>query len=234
MTARRSTKLLVSVRDVAEARTALDVGVDLLDLKEPSRGPLGAVDAATVAEVVEFVAGRVPVSLALGELLELPTPVDPSLAVSRQLTYLKVGLAGCASQPDWLPRWRALLDVQPSTVAPVAVVYADAASVHAPGTDEVIEAAASVGCRTVLVDTATKDGRGLLDHWPAAVLRSFIADVQRRAWTCVVGGSLTTATIPAVADCGPDYIAVRGAACRDSRRGPLDAARLRDVRAALS
>ena len=50
------TKLLVSVRSVAEARIALAGGVDLIDVKEPRRGSLGAADAGIIAEIVAHVA----------------------------------------------------------------------------------------------------------------------------------------------------------------------------------
>jgi len=63
------TRLLVSVRDAAEARTAVEAGADLIDVKEPARGPLGAADVEVVERVVAEVAGRLPLSAALGELL---------------------------------------------------------------------------------------------------------------------------------------------------------------------
>ncbi len=69
---KESVGLLVSVRDAAEAAASLAGGADLIDVKEPARGPLGRADAATIAAVVQAVGGRVPVSAALGELRECP------------------------------------------------------------------------------------------------------------------------------------------------------------------
>src|SRR5438128_1572682 len=60
--------LLVSVRSAAEAEIAIGAGAALIDVKEPSRGPLGRADDTTIAAVVKQVAGRRPVSAALGEL----------------------------------------------------------------------------------------------------------------------------------------------------------------------
>src|SRR5437870_6982957 len=62
--------LLVSVRSASEAEAALAGGAHLIDVKEPGRGPLGRADDATIAAVVQRVAGRRPVSVALGELHE--------------------------------------------------------------------------------------------------------------------------------------------------------------------
>ena len=46
--------LLVSVRNLAEARAAIEGGCDRLDVKEPSRGPLGKADASVIAEIAAF------------------------------------------------------------------------------------------------------------------------------------------------------------------------------------
>ena len=48
-------RLLISVRDAAEARSAIAGGTDVIDVKEPSRGPLGRADDRVVREVVDTV-----------------------------------------------------------------------------------------------------------------------------------------------------------------------------------
>ncbi len=92
-------QLLVSVRGVEEAEAALAGGAHVIDVKEPSRGSLGRADDAVVEAVIRSVAGRRPVSAACGELLESCAP-----PVSAGLSYLKWGLAGCASLRDWRDR----------------------------------------------------------------------------------------------------------------------------------
>ena len=63
-------KLLVSVRSTAEAEAALRGGADIIDIKEPARGPLGMAPPEVCGSIVQRVAGRAPVSAALGELWE--------------------------------------------------------------------------------------------------------------------------------------------------------------------
>src|SRR5947209_20487137 len=46
-------RLLVSVRNVAEAEAALAGGCDVLDLKEPGRGAMGMADISTIEAVLE-------------------------------------------------------------------------------------------------------------------------------------------------------------------------------------
>ena len=53
------TLFLASVRDMAEAETARLAHADIIDLKDPALGALGAVDLATTKRVVDLIAGRV-------------------------------------------------------------------------------------------------------------------------------------------------------------------------------
>jgi uncharacterized protein (UPF0264 family) len=91
--------LLVSVRSVAEAHAALAGGASLIDVKEPLHGSLGRAPADVITGVVTTVAGRRPVSAALGELLEeLGETIPPGLA------FVKWGLAGCGQDREWRAR----------------------------------------------------------------------------------------------------------------------------------
>src|SRR3954470_4620942 len=90
------TALLVSVRNAAEAEEAIAGGAAIIDVKEPSRGPLGRADLATMNRVVAAVAGRRPVSAAGGELHEAF-----GRGIAAGISWVKVGLADAASLRDW-------------------------------------------------------------------------------------------------------------------------------------
>src|SRR5262245_27316757 len=109
--------LLVSVRSAAEAEVALAGGATLIDVKEPARGSLGRADDMTIAAVLHVVAGRRPVSAALGELVD-----KSSLLRCSGLAFVKWGLAGAARLD-----WRSDLDRRLRIAGPqtVVVAYAD-------------------------------------------------------------------------------------------------------------
>ena len=89
--------LLVSVRSAAEALAALAGGADVIDVKEPNQGSLGAADDDTISAVVRAVAGRAPVSAALGELVDLigsPNGDYARVLIDGVLLF-KTGLARC-------------------------------------------------------------------------------------------------------------------------------------------
>lgn len=97
--------LLVSVRSAAEARAAVAGGADIIDVKDPSQGPLGMAATATMHDVARVVAARRPVSLALGELTAWMVLSDEQVLAVKcawpvETAFVKVGLAGAAAL-DW-------------------------------------------------------------------------------------------------------------------------------------
>src|SRR4051812_31622535 len=100
--------LLVSVRSAAEALSSLAGGADVIDVKEPKYGSLGAADHETIAAIVRVVGGRVPVSAAMGELVDIMHSQDGhgTKPLSAGVSLFKIGLASCAGLTDWPGHWR--------------------------------------------------------------------------------------------------------------------------------
>jgi (5-formylfuran-3-yl)methyl phosphate synthase len=219
------TGLLISVRDADEAATALAGGVDLLDIKEPGRGALGAASLSVWRDVLAVCRGQVPASVALGELVENPELGDGELLARFQ--FAKIGLAGCGRQHDWYQRWTAVLRNLPPSVAPVAVIYADWTGCQAPPPLDIIHRAAEVPCKAVLFDTYSKAAGNLWSHLPIRELAPLISRIRVAGLQIVLGGSLSGESVALACGLDPDYIAVRGAACRGSRSGPVDLERVR-------
>ena len=226
------TKLVISVRGAEEAGVALAAGADLIDVKEPRKGPLGRAERATIEQVIRRVDGRVPVSAALGELIDWPIRSDREQharcdPLPGGLTWAKFGMAGCANAGDWEGRWQGALRQLPAGVNPVAVIYADDRAAGAPRPRDILETGVRFGCRAVLVDTFDKSGGGLLDHWSPGDVRGLIEQGRRAAVLVVLAGSLDLRSIRTLLPLRPDYFAVRGAACDGDRAAAISAARVR-------
>jgi uncharacterized protein (UPF0264 family) len=211
------TQLLVSVRSAPEAEAALRGGAALLDVKEPAHGPLGRAGDATLGEVVRAVAGRRPVSAALGELADargLP-PADLPLA------YVKWGLAGFRGGSVWQDdlggATRALAEHRPGCRA-VAVAYADWERAQAPPPEEVCDFALAHPAGAFLIDTWGKDGSTLLDWLSLREVGRLCERCRAAGVTVALAGSLGPGEIRVLLPVRPDWFAVRGAACRDRQR----------------
>lgn len=213
------TRLLVSVRNAQEAQAAHRGGAQLIDLKEPRQGSLGAVPPADWPHIQAALPTGVPLSVALGELHE-PLCIERARQAAG-FQFAKVGLAQSRTWPNWYDRWSAVIQALPPTVKPVAVVYADADRAATPTRNQILTAALQLRCAAVLVDTFDKTHGGLLDLWSLTELAQFCHDVQSTGLLCVLGGSLTARQIPQLLPLAPDYIAVRGAVCEGDRTSTL-------------
>jgi uncharacterized protein (UPF0264 family) len=224
---------LVSVRNASEARDALQGGADWIDLKEPRRGALGAVGAATAREIVESIEGRAPISAAAGELANWSGTARDLVDVNG-ITHIKLGLAGCADstwQKSWLTAHETITCAGKSLVA---VIYADADAARSPGADEILALAAHVRCEWVLWDTFDKQGRTLTE----VVLREELTWQLRAARSAglqtVLAGRLTLNQLSGLPMSLTEMIAVRGAACRAGRASSICAERVARLRNAIA
>lgn len=217
--------LLVSVRSADEARAALAGGADLIDVKEPSRGPLGAADVGVIRGVLAVVDGRVPVSAALGEWL-----VWADQSVPDGLTYAKWGLADLRELQAWAVR-----QIRTSRCArhPVLVAYADFRRARSPDPEWLAGAAARLRFPAFLLDTAGKDGSTLLDWIAPATLARIRFHLADAGVQVALAGSLDEAAIRTLAPLVPDWFAVRGAACVGGRNGTVCPDRVRRIRTVI-
>jgi (5-formylfuran-3-yl)methyl phosphate synthase len=225
--------LLVSVRDAAEALDALAGGADWIDLKEPRRGALGAVDAATARSVVQAVANRVPVSAAIGELIDWPAGAAQELLNEPGISHLKLGLAGCGPM-EWHQPWLAAQrQIAAAGKHLVAVIYADADAAGAPCADDILATAIAAQSPWVLWDTFDKAGPSLEAHVTPAALAAQLAKARAGNRRTVVAGRLDAGAL----DCLPleliDVVAVRGVVCRGGREKAVCRDRVAAFRAAL-
>lgn len=226
-------RLLVSVRDAREVEEALAGGADWIDLKEPSRGALGAVDEAAARAVVALVAGRAPVSAAGGELGQWHGSEARALLNVAGVSHLKLGLADCRGT-SWAPLWEAArVEANHAGKELVAVAYADAQTANSPPPEEVLEAIDGAACRWILFDTFDKQSGPLLDHLDGQRLRDLLAAAAANGMRTVAAGKLGVESLDKLPLELIDMVGVRGAACRAERESAICAQRVRRLREAL-
>lgn len=220
------TALLASVRSFEEAEIALAAGVDILDLKEPAAGALGAVPTEVVARISAHVDGRLPVSATVGDLLwpeEISTAVARTAAAGADI--VKVGFFDPAARGATLA---ALAEHARRGVRIVAVLFADRGGAFE------VEALAAVGLHGVMIDTADKRAGSLRSVLDDATLRGFVNQARQQGLISGLAGSLRREDIAPLLALHPDYLGFRGALCagRD-REARLSAAALRGVRSTI-
>ncbi|CAN5356116.1 (5-formylfuran-3-yl)methyl phosphate synthase [soil metagenome] len=210
--------LLVSVRSPEEAKAAVAAGATLIDVKEPSNGPLGMAEAEVVAAVIEAVGKKVPVSAALGEWRDTIL-TDAVWHLEQPLTYIKWGLAGYRDTPGWgedLLDCRRQIKTGPEVVC---VAYADSHKAKSIAADQVAKFAKRFKFKAFLLDTFNKDGKTLLDHLDIDEITEIVTSLKAGGVKVALGGSLTLEVAKKLKVCEPDWIAVRGGVCTGGKRG---------------
>jgi uncharacterized protein (UPF0264 family) len=229
-------RLLVSVTDAHEAHLAVEGGADIVDVKNPSEGSLGAPVPHVIERVREVVPRERPVSAAIGDLPNLPgTAALAALGATRSgAAYVKVGLMGTSNEDEAVAVLRAVRGAVDGAAVVIAGAYADAERVPGgplpPGA--VVAAAHRAGAAGCLVDTALKDGRGLFEWLTPDALEALVADAHAAGLEIALAGALRAQDLSLVRATGADIAGVRSAACRDGRRAaPLDPERIARLRA---
>jgi uncharacterized protein (UPF0264 family) len=231
-------RLLVSVVNADEARMAAAAGADIVDVKNPAEGSLGAPSPGVIASVRAAVPAELAVSAAIGDMPNIPgTAALAALGAARSgATFVKVGLWGVSTEAEAVELLRAVRDGAAGSVV-VAGAYADARRVAGPplAPELLPRVAHAAGVGVCLLDTAVKDGRGLLDWLSPDALEALVAEAHAAGLQVALAGALRAEDLHVVGATGADIAGVRSAACGDGRRsGPLEAARVRALRAACA
>lgn len=225
--------VLVSVRSVAEAVEAVEGGAAIIDVKEPGRGPLGCADSATADAIGAAVAGRVPWTVACGELAagpdraaRLPVRCSGTTGAAVPPAGAKAGPAGL-SAAAWRRRFATFAAALPTATTPIAVAYADWAAAAAPSPEAIIDGATHVAaCSALLIDTFDKDGPALFELVSPATVCGWLAAARDAGFATAIAGRLTLDSLPRAAALGADVVAIRGAACDGGRCGQVRRARV--------
>lgn len=224
-----TTGMLASVTTCAEAIIALEGGADIIDLKNPAHGALGALDDYTVRAAVAALAGRVPISATVGDLVEMDAD-RIGRAVKHMaengVDYVKVGFFPGPTSAACLD---ALSAHARGGIRLVAVLFGDLGyeDFHVPDF-------AAAGFAGIMLDTAIK-GRGSIRGQIAdSRLADFVVAAQTSGLLAGLAGSLAITDIAPLIELRPDYLGFRGALCSGGvRTGGLDAAAFERVHSAI-
>lgn len=218
------TLFLASVTGAEEAEVAVAHGADIVDLKDPAKGALGALSQASVRTAVAGIAGQRPVSAVIGDL-----PMQPEAIVSAARAMADTGVdfvkVGLFPEPGREACIRALHALARRTKI-VGVMFADSAPDPA-----LVSAMADAGFAGAMLDTARKGGGRLLDHMDIPALREFVAGCKSHGMLAGLAGSLETPDVPRLLLLQPDVLGFRTALCAGRvRTAPIDAAAVDVVR----
>jgi len=222
--------MLASVNSLPEALLALAAQVDIIDLKQPSQGALGALAVAEVRNIVAAVAGRCPVSATIGDLPLLPDSVGAAVQAmaETEVDFVKIGFFPGGEGEGTVRHLNALGLAQKYRL--IAVLFAD----KQPDWG-IIPLLKEQGFTGVMLDTMDKGQGSLTTVMALPQIDQFVRLAKQSGLLCGLAGSLRLADIARLAPLQADYLGFRGALCMQQQRtAQLDEVRLRQIRDAVT
>ena len=206
------TGMLASVNSLTEALLVLNAEVDIIDLKQPEQGALGALEVSDVKKIVAEIAGRCPVSATIGDLPMQPELVFNAVKAMSEtgVDYIKIGFF---PGDDWQGTVNKLAELTGQNHALIAVLFADTQFDFA-----IISLLKVAGFKGVMLDTMNKKSGALLQVMSMAKIVGFIAQVKKLELMCGLAGSLRLEDIPVLLHNKVDYLGFRGALCQAGNR----------------
>lgn len=201
------TRLLISVTDLEEARLA--VCADLIDLKHPAQGALGALPASVIQTIRQALPTRI-LSATIGDLPLLPEVVANAAwrVAATGVDYVKIGLF----EGD-LPATLKALAPLARQVKLVGVIFADRQVDFV-----VLEELAKAGFAGAMLDTADKRQGSLTELRSFPWLKDFVERAKARGLLVGLAGSLRLKDVSSLRALDPDYLGFRGAVCQNRQR----------------
>jgi dihydroneopterin aldolase len=209
------TRMLASVADATEAGVVLQLGADVIDLKDARRGALGAVPLDTAREAIGAVARRCETSAALGDP---PCDEDALVAGVRTLATMGVDYVKLAVDAPTLHRFGDSLSRLARDVGLVGMMFADEKPNFA-----LLDKLSALGFKGAMLDTRDKSRGRLIAHLDVVQLNQFCSQCRALRLISGLAGSLEAPDVPRLLLVRPDVLGFRGALCHaHDRRGSIE------------
>jgi len=235
-------KLLVSPKDVEEAKAVIRGGADIVDVKNPKEGSLGANFPWIISSVKELVeaAGaeraeraereegergkgeKMKMSAAIGNFDYKPGTASLAAlgAAAAGADYIKIGLFKIKTKEEAVDLLgavvKAVKGLDPEKKV-VAAFYSDYKRINSISPFEISAIGKDVALDVAMVDTAVKDGKTTLEFLSEEELKMFVSESRALGLETALAGSLKFEDLPAVKKINPDIIGVRGMVCGGNR-----------------
>ncbi len=223
------TGMLASVRDLEEAKLVYEGGVNIIDLKEPNDGALGAVPLQQIHRVVDDLWEKCVISATIGDLPADYVKINEKVIQTAEtgVDYVKVGMFSERHIETCLPN---LIHCANKGIAIIAVFFADMDF----DVDFAIRIATDARLKGVMLDTARKGSGGLLTYKNIMQLEYFVNRAKQNDLLTGLAGSLVIDDIPTLLKASPDYIGFRTALCDSNlRMGSLNQQAIESVRQSI-
>lgn len=218
------TQLLISVKNVEEAWLALQAKADVIDLKDPSIGALGALDLHETERILQAVGGRALLSAAVGEQQVSADQLLQDIGIRAKLNVpiIKIAVSELIYTPHFFSE---LTKVINTGTKMVAVFFADEAIDF-----NLLGLLQKNGFYGAMLDTKLKQF-SLPELQSKNTINRFVELCRFYGLKSGLSGSLKPQHIESLVRFNSSYIGFRGGVCENfQRKSALSLPRVIEVR----
>jgi len=216
-------------------------GANIIDVKNPTEGPLGANFPWIIQDIVKIVPNNIETSCTIGEMPNCPGSISLAArgAATIGVNYIKVGLSGLRKKQETINFLTNIVKSVKDYNSKIKVVitgYADAEKIGSINPLMVPKITSKVQADVAMIDTAIKDGSSLFNYLNDHQLSNFINEANKFKLITALAGSLKKEELAKVYSLGTDIAGIRGAACTfgDRIKGQITRERVSEIVGYLS
>jgi uncharacterized protein (UPF0264 family) len=231
-------KLLVSPINVEEANICKLGGADIIDVKNPKEGSLGA-NFPWMIKAVKNAAGTTQVSATIGDFNYKPGTASLAAlgAAVAGADYIKVGLYDIQTREQAMEMLtkivRSVKDYDKNKKV-VASGYSDYKRINSISPFELPAVGEAAGVDVVMMDTGIKDGRSTFEFLNNEELKEFVTSARDHGLQTALAGTIKFEDIPSLKSISPDIIGVRGCVCGGDRNSSIRKELVEKLRSEIS
>ena len=214
-------KILASIKDLSEAKILIDTDIDIIDLKDPSKGALGRLEKNDIEIIVNFINKKKLTSSTVGDLPNDKELISENVneVSSTNVDFIKIGVY----DNSYI---KTLCNIK-SCKKLIAVFFADK---FLPTKNEIAELKES-GFSGIMVDTSNKKSGNLFNHVTHSQIKNFLTIAKSMNLLTGIAGSINKTHINDIIKLNPNYMGFRGALCENNalRSSNISAENVNDI-----
>ena len=207
---------LISLKNIEEISNQVIQEVDILDLKNPLKGAIGAWRVNNIKKVISLHKNKIKISATLGDIFG-----DKEFLIKLKkfdclgLDFIKFGLLSI-DQKNLFEKLR-MIESRVFKTNLVCVVFVDKKN-HLNLVNNNLNYFLKCGVKNILLDTFGKKKGDLLNFCKTDYLRKFISKCKKKNIKIGLAGGLKEIQIPLIVKLNPDIVGFRSAICRSNKR----------------
>lgn len=217
-------KVMISIKDLMEAKEVMAAGgVEILDVKNPAEGTLGANTPDVIKEIMDLVPDDIMIAASIGDLDFKPGTASLAAygVASLGADYVTASMFAVRKPGDvgtMAGHLRKAIDEADTGCRLIISGYADAGRI---GAASPFDFATEIGNADILMlDTAIKDGKNIFDFASVEDLIELKERAHDTGLKLILAGSIRIPHLKEAVRVGPDILGFRGVVCEegDARR----------------